>query len=205
MEGFIAFPIGYCIASIYIKCRNDSRNATIHYDNIETNSRRRLKISVSLVILSSNKKNKIIEIGLRKCNERKLLENQFINDYPDLTLDERKDLADSITEIKYFDEIEKIKKSYADKVDIICYKIDEFYDNELEIAKIKFDYNSSIKREERFREKISNVMLNDNIDELNNLYCKEQLDILNDIHKKNTYKSYEENDDDNIIKNNKIL
>lgn len=197
MEALIAVPIGYCIGSMYIKLRNDSRNATIHNDNRETNSRRSLKKSVCGVILSSNMRDKIIiDIGLRKCNERKLLENQFINDYPDLTLDERKNLSYSITEIKYFDEIEKTEKDYADKLEMVYYKIDEFYNNEIKIKKIKRDYDSSIKREMRFMEKISNVMLNDNIDELNNLYCKEQLDILNDIHKKNTYKSYDENNDD---------
>jgi hypothetical protein len=181
MDVLIAVPICYCIAKYCSKSSCPD-----------------IKL-FSLCMNSNNKKIKNLDIYEKKINERKLLENQFINDYPDLTLDERKDLADSITEIKNFDEIEKIEKGYADKVDIICYKIDEFYDNELEIAKVKFDYNSSIKREERFREKISNVMLNDNIDELNNLYCKEQLDILNDIRKKNTYKSYEENDDDNYM------
>jgi len=199
MEALIAVPIGYCIGSMYINLRNDSRNATIHNDNRETNSRRSLKKSVSGVILSSNKIDKILDISLRKCNERKLLENQFIHDYPNLTLDERKDLSYSITEIKYFDEIEKIEKDYADKLEMVYYKIDEFYDNEIKIKKIKRDYDSSIKREMRFMEKITNIMQLNNIDELNNLYCKEQLEILNDIYKKNTYKSYDENDDDNYM------
>lgn len=199
MEALVAVPIGYCIGSMYIKLRNDSRNATIHNDNRATNSRRSLKKSVSGVILSSNKRDKILDISLRKCNEEKLLENQFINDYPNLTLDERKDLSYSITEIKYFDEIEKIEKDYADKLEMVYYKIDEFYDNEIKIKKIKRDYDSSIKREMRFMEKITNIMQLNNIDELNNLYCKEQLEILNDFYKKNTYKSYDENDDDNYM------
>jgi hypothetical protein len=195
MDVLIAVPICYCIAKY---CSKSSCPDIKLFSLCMNSNKFSIKHKINM-FLSNDKKIKNLDIYEKKINERKLLENQFINDYPDLTLDERKDLADSITEIKNFDEIEKIEKGYADKVDIICYKIDEFYDNELEIAKVKFDYNSSIKREERFREKISNVMLNDNIDELNNLYCKEQLDILNDIRKKNTYKSYEENDDDNYM------
>ena len=66
-----------------------------------------------------------------------MLENQYIKDYPNLTLDERKVSAYSITEIKYFDEIEKIEKDYEEKKNMIYYKIDEFYDNELKIQMIK--------------------------------------------------------------------
>jgi len=113
-----------------------------------------------------------------------MLENQYIKDYPNLTLDERKELADNITEIKYFDEMEKIERDYDEKQNMIYYKIDEFYDNELKIKMINKDYYISPKREEQFMKKIKDVMLMDDIEELNNLYCKEQLEILNDIKKK---------------------
>ena len=48
-------------------------------------------------------------------------------------------------------------------------------------------------------EKIKDVMLMNDIEELNNLYCKEQLEILNDIKKKNTNESYEGDDNDNYM------
>lgn len=195
MDILIAVPICYCIGKYCSK----SSCPDIKLFSLCLNSNKSSNKHKIIMVLSNEKNIKILDIYEKMDDERKLLENQFIKDYPDLTLDERKDLADSITEIKYFDEIEKIEKDYADKVEIIFYKIDEFYDNELEIAKVKFDNNLSLKREKRFTEKISNDMLNDNIDELNNLYCKEQLEILNDIHKKNTYKSYYENDDDNYM------
>jgi len=184
MEGFLAFPIGYCIGYMYIKCRNQSRNEIICNVNRQTNNRRTINKGVIHLMLSSRKRNMILDISLKKKNEEKMLENQYIKDYPNLTLDERKELADNITEIKYFDEMEKIERDYDEKQNMIYYKIDEFYDNELKIKMINKDYYMSPKREEQFMKKIKDVMLMDDIEELNNLYYKEQLEILNDIKKK---------------------
>jgi len=199
MEGLLAFPIGYCIGYMYIKCRNQSRNEIICNVNRQTNFRRNINKRVIPLIFSSKKSIEILDISLKKRDEEKMLENQFIKDYPNLTLDERKELADNITEIKYFDEIEKIENDYDEKIKMVCCKIDEFYDNELKIKMINKDYYISPKREEQFMKKIKDVMLMDDIEELNNLYCKEQLEILNDIKKKNTNKSYEEDDNDNYM------
>ena len=181
MEGFLAFPIGCCIGYMYIKCRNKSRNANICIQNRLSNSRRGLNKSVSALILSQRKRNMILDISFKKKNEEKMLENQFIKDYPDLTLDERQELADNITEIKYFDEMEKIENDYDEKIKMVHYKIDEFYDNELKIKMTDKDYYINPKKEEQFMKKIRDVMLIDDIEELNNLYCKEQLELLNDI------------------------
>ena len=147
------------------------------------NSRKNLnKTIINVLLLSKNSEN-IQDIYEKINNEEKILENQFINDYPDLSLSEREDLAESIVQIKYFDEIEKIENDYINKVDLISYKIDEFYDNELQIARVKFNYDYI--RENNFIEKIRSIILTDNIDDLNNLNCKEQLQILNDMKKEN--------------------
>ena len=198
MEGFLAFPIGYCIGYMYIKCRNQSSNANICIQNRQNNLRRILNKSSMRREISLKKSIEILDISLKKKDEEKMLENQYIKDYPDLTLDERKELAYSITEIKYFDEMEKIENDYDEKIKMVHYKIDEFYDNELKIQMINKDYYISLKREEEFIKKIKDVMLMDDIEELNNLYCKEQLELLNDI-KKNTNKSYDGDGNDNYM------
>ena len=49
---------------------------------------------------------KIINILENKIyKESKILENQFINDYPELSLKDRNELARKIIDIKYLDEI----------------------------------------------------------------------------------------------------
>ena len=110
--------------------------------------------------------------------KKKKLENQFITIYPHLSLNERIELTNNIVEIKYFDEIEKIEKDYIDKKEIINYKIDEFYETELQMVKEDFFYYDMIKihnRRVNFIEKIKSIMLTDNIDDLINFSYNEEL------------------------------
>lgn len=101
-----------------------------------------------------------------------------INLYPNLSLDERIDLANNIIEIKYFDEIEKIEKDYIDKIEIVNYKIDEFYKTELQMVKEDFFYYDMKKiynRRVNFIEKLKTILLTDNIDDLINFSYNEEL------------------------------
>ena len=131
--------------------------------------------NISLIgILNRDRLIKINSIYNKKKNEIKILENQFINEYPHLSLNERIKLANNIVEIKYFDEIEKIEKDYIDKIEIINYKIDEFYETELQMP--NFFYYDTIKilnRRNNFIEKLKTIMITDNIDDLINFKYNE--------------------------------
>jgi len=175
MEILVIAPAGYCIGKLF--SQEISRNYYLKTPNLIFISKSSNKTLIR-TILSTDRFTKINSIYNKKPNEIKKLENQFINDYPNLTLNERKDLANNIIEIKYFDEIEKIKKDYIDKKEIINHKIDEFYETELRMVKEDFFYYDAIKIHNRrinFIEKLKSVLLTDNIDDLINFKYNEEL------------------------------
>ena len=168
METLIIIPVGYCIGKL--TCQKINRDC--YLENIDTI--RTLDKTLIIPILISNRLKKTLNIREKKNNERKKLQNQFINKYPHLSLNERIKLANNIVEIKYFDEIEKIEKDYIDKIEIINYKIDEFYETELQMP--NFFYYDTIKilnRRNNFIEKLKTIMITDNIDDLINFKYNE--------------------------------
>jgi len=176
MEILVIAPAGYCIGKLF--SQKISRNFYLKNQNLIFLSKSSNKTLIR-TILSTDRFTKINSIIYdKKPNEIKKLENQFINDYPNLSLDERIDLANNIIEIKYFDEIEKIEKDYIDKIEIVNYKIDEFYETELRMVKEDFFYYDMKKiynRRINFIEKLKSVLLTDNIDDLINFKYNEEL------------------------------
>ena len=175
METLILMPVGYCIGKL--TCQKISRNYYLETPILIFASKASNKTLIRR-ILSSDRFIKINSIYNKKNNEKKKLENQFITIYPHLSLNERIELTNNIVEIKYFDEIEKIEKDYIDKKEIINYKIDEFYETELQMVKEDFFYYDMIKihnRRVNFIEKIKSIMLTDNIDDLINFSYNEEL------------------------------
>jgi hypothetical protein len=175
METLILMPFGYCIGKLYSQkiSRNYYLKSPELIHMIKTSNKTLIKI-----ILSSDRFIKINNIYDKKNNEIKKLENQFITLYPDLSLDKRIDLAYNIVEIKYFDEIEKIEKDYIDKKEIINYKIDEFYETELQMVKEDFMYYDMIKihnRRNNFIEKLKTIIITYNIDDLIKFKYNEEL------------------------------
>lgn len=175
MEALILMPFGYCIGKLY--SQKISRNWYLKnqelIDTIKTSNK-----ALIITILSSDRFKKTLNIMEKINNESNNLENQFINEYPHLSLDERIELANNIVEIKYFDEIEKIEKDYIDKIEIVNYKIDEFFETELQIVKENFFYYDMIKihnRRDNFFEKIKSIILTYNIDDLINFSYNEEL------------------------------
>ena len=148
METLIMMSFGYCIGKLY--SQKISRNWYLKnqklIDTIKTSNK-----ALIITILSSDRFKKTLNIMEKINDESNNLENQFINEYPHLSLDERIELANNIVEIKYFDEIEKIEKDYIDKIEIVNYKIDDFF------------------------EKIKSIILTDNIDDLINFSYNEEL------------------------------
>ena len=176
MEMLIIIPVGYCIGQLY--SQKISRNSYLKNQQLIHLIKSSNK-TLMRTILSSDRFTKINSINYdKKTNEIKKLENQFINLYPNLSLDERIDLANNIIEIKYFDEIEKIEKDYIDKIEIVNYKIDEFYKTELQMVKEDFFYYDMKKiynRRVNFIEKLKTILLTDNIDDLINFKYNEEL------------------------------
>lgn len=170
METLIIIPVGYCIGKLY--SQKISRNW--YLKNIDTI--RTLDKTLIIPILISNRLKKTLNIREKKNNERKKLQNKFINEYPHLSLNERIKLANNIVELKYFDEFENINKEYDNKKEIINYKIDEFYETELQMVKENFFYYDTIKihnRRNNFIEKLKTIMITDNIDDLINFKYNE--------------------------------
>lgn len=75
-----------------------------------------------------------------------------------------------ILELKYFDEFENINKEYNDKIEIVNYKIDEYYENEIQMVKEHFNYDMIKIHNKRinFIQKLKNIMITDNIEYLEN-------------------------------------
>lgn len=175
MEMLIIMPVGYCIGKLY--AHKISRNSYLKNQNLINLSKSSNK-TLMRTILSSDRFIKIDSIYDKKNNDFKSTLFQFINLYPNLSLDERIDLANNIIEIKYFDEIEKIEKDYIDKIEIVNYKIDEFYETELQMVKEDFFYYDMKKiynRRVNFIEKLKTILLTDNIDDLINFKYNEEL------------------------------
>ena len=172
METLIIIPVGYCIGKL--TCQKINRDC--YLENIDTI--RTLDKTLIIPILISNRLKKTLNIREKKNNERKKLQNQFINKYPHLSLNERIKLANNIVELKYFDEFENINKEYDNKKEIINYKIDEFYETELQMVKENFFYYDTIKIQNRrnsFIEKLKTIILTDNIDDLINFKYNEEI------------------------------
>jgi hypothetical protein len=178
MEILVLAPVGYCIGQLYTQ--KISRNSYLKNQNLINLSKASYKFLMRTK-LSNDRLIKIDSINYdKKLNEIKKLNNQFINLYPNLSLDERIDLANNIIEIKYFDEIEKIEKDYIDKIEIVNYKIDEFYETELQMVKEDFFYYDMKKihnRQVNFIEKLKTILLTDNIDDLINFKYNEELNL----------------------------
>ena len=176
MEILVLAPVGYCIGQLY--AQKISRNSYLKNQQLINLSKSSNK-TLMRTILSSDRFIKINSINYdKKVNEIKKLKNQFINLYPHLSLNERIDLANNIIEIKYFDEIEKIEKDYIDRIEIVNYKIDEFYEIELQMVKEDFFYYDMKKihnRQVNFIEKLKRVLLTYNIDDLINFKYNEEL------------------------------
>ena len=71
-----------------------------------------------------------------------------------------------------------INKEYDNKKEIINYKIDEFYETELQMVKENFFYYDTIKihnRRNNFIEKLNTIILTDNIDDLINFKYNEEI------------------------------
>jgi len=177
MEILVLAPVGYYIGKLYAKkiCRN-------HYlknQNLIFLSKSFDK-TLMKTILSSDRFTKIYNIQNKINNEIILLINQFKKDYPDLNANKKIKLAESITNIKYFDEIEKIEKDYIDKIEIVNHKIDEFYETELQMVKEDFFYYDMKKihnRRVNFIEKLKSILLTDNIGDLINFKYNEELNL----------------------------
>jgi hypothetical protein len=175
METLILMPFGYCIGKLY--SQKISRNWYLKNQELIDTSKASNKTLIR-TILSSDRFIKTFNIREKKNNEIKKLENQFITEYPHLSLNERIKLANNVVEIKYFDEIETIKKDYIDKIEIVNYKIDEFYETELRMVKEDFFYYDMLKihnTRQNFIEKLKSILLTDNIDDLINFKYNEEL------------------------------
>jgi hypothetical protein len=177
MEILVIAPAGYYIGQLY--AQKISRNSYLKNQQlihlIKSSNKTLMK-----TILSSDRFTKINSIYNKKQNEFKKLVNKFINLYPNLSLNERIDLANNIIEIKYFDEIEKIEKDYIDKIEIVNHKIDEFYETELQMVKEDFFYYDMKKihnRRVNFIEKLKSILLTDNIGDLINFKYNEELNL----------------------------
>ena len=174
MEILLYGAIGYGIGKLYINNVKIVKNQ--HYTMIKHHIKMfKMNIKTDMI----NIRFKILNILENKIyKESKILENQFINDYPELSLKDRNELARKIIDIKYLDEIEKIEQNYNNYVvdfTDISDKIDKFFDNEIQIAKIKIDCYLFNDRYKRFIERIYDILITGNIDDLN---CKEQFKIL---------------------------
>lgn len=173
MEILILMPFGYCIGKLY--AHKNSRNQYLKNQELIDTSKASNKTFFRMK-LSSDRLKKTLNIREKINNEIKKLENQFITLYPHLSLNERIKLAKNVVEIKYFDEFEKVKKDYFDKIEIINYKIDEFYETELQMVKEDFFYYDMLKIHNRkidFIEKLNTIILTDNIDDLINFKYNE--------------------------------
>tara|TARA_Y100000389_G_C17259138_1_gene412099 strand:+ start:123 stop:656 length:534 start_codon:yes stop_codon:yes gene_type:complete len=176
MEILLYGAIGYGIGKLYVynvKIIKQQHNTMLkHHIKMF-----KMNIKNAMIIYYSEKKD-IIENKIYE--ESKILENQFINDYPELSLRDRNVLAIKIIDIKYLDEIKKIEQNYNNYVldfTDISDKIDEFFDNEIQIGKVKIDCDLFNDRYKRFIERIYDILITGNIDNLN---CKEQLEILHE-------------------------
>ena len=100
MEILVIAPAGYCIGKLF--SQKISRNYYLKTPNLIFISKSSNKTLIR-TILSTDRFLKINSIIYdKKQNEIKKLENQFINDYPNLSLDERIELGNNIIEIKCF-------------------------------------------------------------------------------------------------------